>query len=118
MNYNFDKKIFEILNKKFKSRIHSGYDPEDVDIFFDEVIEYIKNVDEYRKTLDDSINNHKHKIDQLNLQINEKDKMINTLQTKIDEMNKEGYSNKYMMNRLDKLETQIQKNNQNKNNEK
>ena len=44
MNFNFDQKLEEILNKKFKSKIHSGYDPEDVDLFFDDIISYISKV--------------------------------------------------------------------------
>ena len=113
MNYNFSKKVDEILNKKFKSKIHSGYDPEDVDTFFDETIEYIKTVDEYRKSLDDIVNGYERKINLLISQIDDKEKMINTLQTKLDEMNKDGYSYKYIMNRLNKLEGQAQKNNSN-----
>ena len=119
MTYNFDQKIEEILNKKFKSKIHSGYDPEDVDIFFDDVINYICKVNEYRKSMDNTIQNYENKISRLNSDIIEKDKMIITLQSKIDELNKEGYGNKYIMNRIDKLESQfIQNDRSNKENKK
>ena len=110
MNYNFDKKMDEILNKKFKSKIHSGYDPEDVDKFFDEIINYIRAVNDYRLSIDNTIDNYERKIEHLSNQIKEKDKMINTLQTKVDELNKEGYSYGHIMKRMDRLEDKIQKN--------
>lgn len=40
----------KILNKKFKKTIFSGYETEDVDSFFDLVIEYLKQND---KTIED-----------------------------------------------------------------
>jgi len=114
MNYNFDKKAAEILNKKFKSKIHSGYDPEDVDNFFDETIEYIKVIDEYRKSLDNIVNNYERKINHLTSEIEEKEKMINTLQTKLEDLNKDGYTYRHMMDKVNRLEAQIQKDNSNK----
>jgi DivIVA domain-containing protein len=37
-------KIKEILDKKFNKKIRSGYDPEDVDLFFDEVIKFLQEI--------------------------------------------------------------------------
>ncbi len=114
MNYNFDKKVVEILNKKFKSKIYSGYDPEDVDNFFDETIEYIKEVNEYRKSLDTIINSYENKINHLTSENKEKEKMINALQTKLEDLNKDGYTYRHMMDKVNRLEAQIQKGNSNK----
>ena len=52
MSYNFDEKIQAILNKKFEPKIHAGYDPKDVDSYFDEVIEYLKEV---KKLVDEEL---------------------------------------------------------------
>ena len=116
MAYNFNQKIEEILNKKFKSKIHSGYDPEDVDLFFDSVITYINSVNEYRKSMDNIIKNYEAKINKLKSDSIEKDKMISALQSKVDQLMKEGYGNSYIINRITKIESQVNKNNQ-KNNE-
>lgn len=113
MNFNFDQKLEEILNKKFKSKIHSGYDPEDVDLFFDDIISYISKVNEYRKSMDGIVKNYEAKINKLKSDVIEKDKMINTLQSKVDGLVKEGYGNAYLMNRISKIESQVNKNNPN-----
>ena len=49
MNYDFDKEINKILDKVFKKAISTGYDADEVDAFFDEVIDYIKQVRELQK---------------------------------------------------------------------
>ena len=46
-----NKIVKEILEKKFKKSIFSGYDPFDVDHFFDQVIIYINDMLEIRDTL-------------------------------------------------------------------
>ena len=112
MAYNFDQKVEEILNKKFKSKIHSGYDPEDVDLFFDGLITYINNVNEYRKNMDNIVKNYEAKINKLRSDSIEKDKMIVALQSKVDQFIKEGYGNSYIINRIAKIESQFKKNNQ------
>ena len=72
MSYNFDEKIQAILNKKFEPKIHAGYDPKDVDSYFDEVIEYLKEVKKLvdeellsRKKIDEEISFLKSKINDL-----------------------------------------------------
>ncbi len=45
----------KILNKKFKKTIFSGYETEDVDSFFDEVIEYLKKNDSQIEDLEKNV---------------------------------------------------------------
>lgn len=100
MDYCFDEKIELILNKKFKSKIHSGYDPEDVDAFFDQVIVYIKQVQNLQQSF-------QSKIDIKDQEINLLKQKNEQLQSNIDELKKEleyyyenGYSN--LRNKVEK----------------
>ena len=83
MSYNFDEKIQAILNKKFEPKIHAGYDPKDVDSYFDEVIEYLKEVKKLvdeellsRKKIDEEISFLRKKNDDLEKVILAKEKQI------------------------------------------
>ena len=109
MSYNFDEKIQAILNKKFEPKIHAGYDPKDVDSYFDEVIEYLKEVKKLvdeellsRKKIDEEISFLRKKNDDL-------EKVILAKEKQIQEYEEEGKTNVAILKRLDKLE----KNNKN-----
>ncbi len=93
INFDFDDKINIILNKKFNSKIHAGYDPVDVDSFFDEVIEYIENVKKFYKDLEANKNAYTKEIDSLKLTIEQLKKENNELKTEINDLKKDGYSN-------------------------
>lgn len=93
MNYDFDAKAEMILNKKFNSKIHAGYDPVDVDTFFDEVIEYIKQVQNFYLETKKSKSVYEQQINELNKTNKLLTETNNKLQSEIDELKKEGYSN-------------------------
>jgi DivIVA domain-containing protein len=50
-----NKIVKEILEKKFKKSIFSGYDPFDVDNFFDRMIIYINDLLEIKSSLENEI---------------------------------------------------------------
>lgn len=93
MVYDFDEKVEIILNKRFKSKIHAGYDPEDVDMFFDEVINYIQEV----KKLATNFTNELKQRDKLISSLKDENiKLLSinkSLQEQVNKLNAEGYSN-------------------------
>lgn len=92
MDYNFDEKVNKILNKKFASKIHSGYDPEDVDLFFDEVINYIRQVYKLQKNIADVLLAKDKQIKELEKIVKEQETTLNKQKQELDEYHKEGYS--------------------------
>ena len=104
MGYNFDENINKILTKKFASKIHAGYDPNDVDSFFDDVITYLQEVkklaDENLKVKDDYI----QQINKLEEENNELKKQIATKDNEISMYRNEGYTNIALQKRISKLE--------------
>lgn len=93
MNYDFDAKTDLILNKKFNSKIHAGYDPVDVDTFYDEVIEYIKQVQQFQIELNKSKSSYEQEIVALKRENELLKESKAKLQAELDELKKEGYSN-------------------------
>ncbi|WEK83017.1 MAG: DivIVA domain-containing protein [Mycoplasma sp.] len=92
MDYNFEEKINKILDKKFASKIHSGYDPEDVDLFFDDVIGYIRQVYKLQKGINETLATKDKKISELEQLINQQDELIKKMKAELDEYHQEGYS--------------------------
>ena len=94
----------EILEKKFKKSIFSGYDPFDVDQFFDKIITYLNDLLEIKVSLENEIELWKKKYCKL---IEQKNNLINQntiLKNEIIEYQKEGYGQKHLNRRIDKLE--------------
>lgn len=83
--------LFEILEKKFKWSNGTGYDPTDVDKFFDEVMVYLQNVNE---TLDrknkEIAQNHETNL-KLSREIVNLSEQITTLNNIVQEYKQEGY---------------------------
>lgn len=114
MTNRLDQMKLEILNKKFNKRIHSGYDPDDVDNFFDGVIRYLTELNEQANKLMIQAEKNANENKKLNLTIAEKNKEIQMLQRTIDEYHREGYSNQRIQhnqsvlnNRLDEISKKI-----------
>ncbi|MCQ3914359.1 MAG: DivIVA domain-containing protein [Mycoplasmoidaceae bacterium] len=89
----------KILNKKFKKAVFSGYDTTDVDSYFDEVIEYLKNNDkmvELYKDDNDKLKNQLKDLMTVNANLEkEKKKLIR----EIKEYEEEGYGNMLLKHR-------------------
>ena len=92
MNYDFEKAINKILDKVFKKAISTGYDAEQVDSFFDEVIEYIKQVRQLQKTLSAQLQVKDQQIAKLHGQIKQLEDKCHQLEDDIEEYRKNGYS--------------------------
>lgn len=99
-----NKIVKEILKKKFKKSIFSGYDPFDVDNFFDRMIIYINDLLEIKSSLENEIESWKKKYCEL---LEQKKNLVNQntiLKNEINEYQKEGYGQKHLNRRMDKLE--------------
>lgn len=103
------KMIDKILNKEFKRAILAGYDAQDVDAFFDFVIEYLKKINSNDKVFIDEINKLnqekkelQEKLDNKNQELFEKNKLIKQLQD-------EGYGNIHTNRRISNLEEKVNK---------
>lgn len=81
----------KILNKKFKKTIFSGYETEDVDSFFDSVIEYLKQNDKKINDLEQTIASLKAENDKLIASRQQLEHDAATYKKLADELNKEGY---------------------------
>ncbi|MCF0227955.1 MAG: DivIVA domain-containing protein [Malacoplasma sp.] len=93
MNYDFDKEINKILDKVFKKAISTGYDADEVDAFFDEVIDYIKQVRELQKSLSAKLEAKDQEIIKLNSKIQQDEEKCKKLEKIIEEYKDNGYSN-------------------------
>ena len=93
MNYDFDKAINKIRDKVFKKAISTGYDADEVDAFFDEVIDYIKQVRELQKTLSAQLQVKDKEIAKLNSRIQQIENEAKKIEEELSDLKKEGYSN-------------------------
>ncbi len=99
-----NKIVKEILDKKFKKSIFSGYDPLDVDHFFDKTIAYINDLLKIKCSLESEIESWKIKYCKLLEQKNGLITQNTILKNEISEYQKEGYGQKHLNKRMDKLE--------------
>jgi DivIVA domain-containing protein len=106
----------EILQKKFSKRIHSGYDPEDVDKFFDYVITYLNEVNINSARLFEKLKETENENRQLKEQLEQKNNSINALNGQIEYFRREGYDNQrqssemtYLRDKVAELEKNIKK---------
>jgi DivIVA domain-containing protein len=106
----------EILQKKFSKRIHSGYDPEDVDKFFDYIISYLNEVNINSNRLHEQLKSLEEDNRKLKEQIEQKNNSINTLNNQVDYYRREGYDHQrqssemsHMREKLAELEKNIKK---------
>jgi DivIVA domain-containing protein len=97
----------EILQKKFGKRIHSGYDPEDVDHFFDYVITYLNEVNVNVNRLQEELKTQQGDVVKLKEQIEQKNNTINTLNSQIDYFRREGYDHQRHSNEIINLREEI-----------
>jgi DivIVA domain-containing protein len=99
----------EILNKKFSKRIHSGYDPEDVDKFFDYVNIYLQEVNGNFNNLQSELQTMQKEIHSLNEQLKQKNNTIITLNGQIDYYRANGYDNQRVSNEMANLRSEVAK---------
>jgi DivIVA domain-containing protein len=103
----------EILEKKFKKNHQIGYDPDDVDEFFDKIILLLNKIDEIllhqmekNESLESELNEAKTNNDSLSM-------LITTLNKELDALHKDGYTHNRINKRVadieDKLDSLIKK---------
>ncbi|MDR2461727.1 MAG: DivIVA domain-containing protein [Mycoplasmataceae bacterium] len=106
---NFEALEKEILDKKFRKKLYAGYDPEDVDIFFDKIISYIKDINitisEYRK----KNNDNSEKIKELEQKLEQKESIINEINFQLESIKKEGYHMLPFMQEMSNMKKEIKK---------
>jgi DivIVA domain-containing protein len=107
MSNTVNKKIHEILNKKFEKRIHSGYDPEDVDLFFDNIISFLNEVNTVVNELDKTNKDYQEKIKMLNEQLDQKIQYIKLLTEENKTLKSEGYGNQKQASELRSLREEL-----------
>ncbi|XQP55749.1 MAG: DivIVA domain-containing protein [Mycoplasmoidaceae bacterium] len=94
-----EEKVEEIINKKFKKAVFSGYDSVDVDAFFDQVIEYLQNNDKIVKSYKDDMEKMKNEMKKMNSTIESLEKDKAKLKEKVKEYQDEGYDNIFLKRR-------------------
>ncbi|MDR0341061.1 MAG: DivIVA domain-containing protein [Mycoplasmataceae bacterium] len=83
----------DILEKKFGKKLHAGYDPDEVDYFFDKVIEWLDKISAAFQSEKNNSANLMSKITVLEKELASKDDYIKLLKTENDELKKDGYQN-------------------------
>jgi DivIVA domain-containing protein len=108
MSNKLELKQKEILEKKFMKSIHAGYDAEDVDNFFDQVIKYLDEVNEVTKEIYNENSRLAQEIKKYQEEIERKNQTIQTNVQELDELKKEGYSNKRVSDQIRHLREEFQ----------
>lgn len=102
----FKNYIDKIVNKKFGVRT-KGYDPEEVDFLFDDIIEKLKAQYDQITSNEEETSKLQTEIETLNQTIAKLEMDNASLKSNIDQINKSGYQNHNIMQRLNSLEEQI-----------
>ncbi len=96
---NVEDKCEEILNKKFKKAVFSGYDTADVDAFFDEVIEYVEDCHKSVELYKEDVQRAYDEIDKRDVIIAELEKEKAKLLQEVADYKEEGYGNMLLKHR-------------------
>jgi uncharacterized phage infection (PIP) family protein YhgE len=94
MNLDIEKKISELLNKKFEKSNSIGYDPLDVDKYFDEQIACLSKINDELQFLNKQVNERDEKINELKEQVIQLKNANEVSNKQIELLNKEGYGNR------------------------
>lgn len=109
MKNSYKKKLDEILNKKFSKNFVSGYDPLEVDMFFDNVRSYLVKDYQFNVDLSNRIKKLELEIENLNKIINEKTNTINVLNSEIESYREDGYQSQKIVKEISFLKSEINK---------
>lgn len=100
--------IEKILDKKFKKSMFAGYEPLDVDGFFDTTITYIREImqmNDRLKLLNDQLTKKATDLEQKLQSIQLKN---SELQSEVEQYLKEGYGQRHLNNKVNNLTKEIQ----------
>lgn len=107
MKNNYKKQLDEILNKKFSKNFVSGYDPLEVDMFFDNVRSYLVKDYQINIELTDKIKKLEIEIQNLKNLLSEKTNTINVLNSEIDSYRQDGYQSQKIVKELSFLKSEV-----------
>jgi DivIVA domain-containing protein len=107
MPNHLELKMQEILDKKFEKTIHAGYSPEDVDLFFDQVIEFIKTTNADVNKIYNDYKKMQEEITSLKNIIHQKEQTIKTLSEANKLLHDEGYTNMRTMNEMSEMKKKM-----------
>ncbi|WP_412032371.1 DivIVA domain-containing protein [Malacoplasma muris] len=107
MKNNYKKTLDEILNKKFSKNYSIGYDPLEVDMFFDKIRTFISK--QYQKELEYQkiIQEKDKKIENLESKIDKSKQSIAVLNSEIKKYVDDGYQSQRMINQISDLRREI-----------
>ena len=100
--------IEKSIKKKFTERT-KGYDPNEVDEYFDKLIGKIRDLSDEIKMLNDTNNKLEYEIKKINNDCNELIDKNKALQAQVEEYLKSGYHNEALIYRVNELEEKITK---------
>lgn len=108
MKNNYKKQLDEILNKKFSKNFVSGYDPLEVDMFFDNVRSYLVKNYQVNVELLNKIKKLEEEINNLNNVLSEKISTINVLNSEIESYRLDGYQSQKVVKEISFLKSQVE----------
>ncbi len=104
-----------ILNKKFSKDFGAGYNANEVDEFFDEVIEYVKKKNSDIELLTKQINSLQQECNLRTKEIEYYKEKVNALSVNLEKLNSDGYANQRIISEISKLQQDIHNIKTNKN---
>ncbi len=100
--------IQKSITKKFSVRA-KGYDPQDVDTYFDTLIFKIKELAEQNAHLQQEVDNLNSQVTELQKEKENLNSVIAAKEKLIEELNKSGFHNEAMARRISELEQKFDK---------
>jgi len=98
----------EILEKKFIKKLQAGYDPLDVDEFFDKVINEIGNLVTSLEILESNNNKLVKDIENFKKELISREKIIETLNNELNDLKKDGYDSYRTSESIRKLKADVE----------
>jgi DivIVA domain-containing protein len=102
----------EIVEKKFNKKTTAGYDPEDVDAFFDKIIDCMGEME----NLTISLKAQNEELKEKNLKLEEEFKISSdeamTLRHENNDLKKDGYANYRMSEEISRLKSKVKNKNE------
>lgn len=106
LNY-YKKKFEEILEKKFSKNMQAGYDPLEVDMFFDNIRNFIIKSNDLLSNLENQFILKEKEINELKNENSLKKDLIIMLNSEIESYKKDGYQSQKIVKDLSSLKEQF-----------
>ncbi|MEF9984996.1 MAG: hypothetical protein RSA40_01075 [Malacoplasma sp.] len=106
LNY-YKKKFDEILEKKFSKNMQAGYDPLEVDMFFDNIRNFIIKSNDLLFDLQNQLALKDKEISELKNENLIRNNLVTLLNSEIDSYKKDGYQSQKIVKDLSSLKEQV-----------